>query len=438
MSAAGRLCSTIDRSLRPAVMPVPRRMSRYATLFRNARREVLYGLHMRPDKDSVYRVIEGVEDPDRRKDIVSLGYVTEVEASDVSVRVKLTLPAPPTPLKKDVRTDCTKALSAAFPDVEDIDVELGFHASDAGASQQGDAPDEREAPEAGGKPSGYRERGTPGGGPAGNGPKRPGAGGMMNAETPDSLKNVKYTIAVASGKGGVGKSTVAVNLAAALAAGGARVGILDADVYGPSLPIMLQVNEQPRVNQDEHIVPLTAHGMSVMSIGFLADENAPFIWRGPMASGAVGQFINEVEWGELDYLVFDLPPGTGDVQLTLVQTLPISGALIVTTPQNLALADANRAQQMFNKVNVPIAGLIENMSYYVCPNCGHRENIFDTGGGERSAANLGVPFLGAIPLYAGIRHWSDSGTPFVLAEPDSEQAAAIVGIASSVREHMPI
>ncbi|MFP4644247.1 MAG: Mrp/NBP35 family ATP-binding protein [Spirochaetales bacterium] len=393
---------------------------------------------MKPDKDSVYSVLERVEDPERRKDIVSLGYVTEVEASEASVRVKLTLPAPPTPLKKEVRTDCEKALSAAFPDVGDIDVELGFHAGDAGTSAAGDEANRGGAAQADAHASGGRERGTPGGGPAGHGPKRPGAGGMMNAETPDSLKNVKYTIAVASGKGGVGKSTVAVNLAAALAAGGARVGILDADVYGPSLPIMLHVNEQPRVNQDEQIVPLTAHGMSVMSIGFLADENAPFIWRGPMASGAIGQFIKEVEWGELDYLVFDLPPGTGDVQLTLVQTLPISGALIVTTPQNLALADANRAQQMFNKVNVPIAGLVENMSYYVCPNCGHREDIFDTGGGERSAANLGVPFLGAIPLYPGIRQWGDSGTPFVLAERQSEQAAAIVAIATAIREHMPL
>ncbi len=401
---------------------------------------------MKPDNDSVYNVLKGVEDPDRRNDVVSLGYVTDLEAGENSVRVKLTLPAPPTPLKKDIRTDCMKALSAAFPDIEDIDVELGFQASDPNASGASGTEEGAEAgasTEAGaatgaGAEAGSQNRGTPGGGPAGHGPKRPGAGGMMNAETPDSLKNVKYTIAVASGKGGVGKSTVAVNLAAALAGGGARVGILDSDVYGPSLPVMLHVNEQPRVNQDERIIPLIAHGMSVMSIGFLADENAPFIWRGPMASGAVGQFIKEVEWGELDYLIFDLPPGTGDVQLTLVQTLPISGALIVTTPQNLALADANRAQQMFNKVNVPVAGLIENMSYYVCPNCGHREDIFDNGGGERSAADLGVPFLGAIPLYAGIRQWSDSGTPFVMAEPQSEQAAAILSIASAVREHMPL
>ena len=384
---------------------------------------------MELDKDAVYRVLGEVEDPARRKDVVSLGYVTSVETSDNAIEVRMTLTAPPTPLKRDLRDDCEKALRAAFPDVEDIEVELAYRSAEGSDTAESGAA-------AAGPSSTAAGAGTTGGTGGRGSTARQGA--AAEGGTPDSMKAVKYTIAVASGKGGVGKSTVAVNLAAALARDGARVGILDADVYGPSLPIMLHVNEQPRVNEEQQILPLSAHGLSVMSIGFLAEENAPFIWRGPMASGAVGQFIKEVAWGELDYLVFDLPPGTGDVQLTLVQTLPISGAVIVTTPQNLALADANRAQQMFKKVNVPITGLVENMSYYVCPNCGHREDIFDTGGGERAAADLGVPFLGAIPLFAGIRQWGDAGTPFVLAEPDSEQAAAINAVADAVRARHPL
>ncbi|MFW6368206.1 MAG: P-loop NTPase [Spirochaetota bacterium] len=394
---------------------------------------------MEPNKDSVYSVLGGVEDPAKRNDVVSLGYVTSVETGPGSLEVVLTLPSPPTPLKKDLRSDCRKALIEAFPDLDDVDVFLEYTAADsASQSQEKSAGAAKKGSEQASAGANTEQSGGAGRGPAGKGPRRPGAGGMMNAETPESLKDVKYTIAVASGKGGVGKSTVAVNLAAALSRDGARVGILDADVYGPSLPVMLHVNQQPHVNEREQIVPLTAHGMKLMSIGFLADENAPFIWRGPMASGAVGQFIKEVEWGELDYLIFDLPPGTGDVQLTLVQTLPVSGSIIVTTPQNLALADATRAQQMFHKVDVPVTGLVENMSYYVCPECGHRDDIFDSGGGERSAAELGVPYLGAIPLYSGIRRWSDLGTPFVLGEPESEHAVAITRIARALGEKLPL
>ncbi len=380
---------------------------------------------MELDNNAVYRVLGEVEDPARRKDVVTLGYVTSVETSDDAVEVLMTVSAPPTPLKRDLRDDCEKALRAAFPDVSSIEVVLAYRS--AGENDSAEAGETGASSGAAGAGGGARGRATSG---------RQGA--AAQGGPPDSMKAVKYTIAVASGKGGVGKSTVAVNLAAALARDGAKVGILDADVYGPSLPIMLHVNEQPRVDEEQQIIPLSAHGLSVMSIGFLAEENAPFIWRGPMASGAVGQFIKEVAWGELDYLVFDLPPGTGDVQLTLVQTLPISGAVIVTTPQNLALADANRAQQMFEKVNVPITGLVENMSYYVCPNCGHREDIFDTGGGARAAENLGVAFLGAIPLFAGIRQWGDAGTPYVLAEPQSEQAAAINAVAEAVRARHPL
>lgn len=381
---------------------------------------------MELNNNSVYAVLSRVEDPARRKDVVSLGYVTSVRLPDGGIDVRLTLPPPPTPLKKDLREDCRKALAAAFPEAGELNVELGYAASEGGASETAATGDQSPA----GAASGARSAS------AGGGSGRPGTSG--EPETPETLKNVKYTIAVASGKGGVGKSTVSVNLAAALAQSGAKVGILDADVYGPSLPIMLNVHEQPVVNEHSHIMPLSAHGMSVMSIGFLAEENQPFIWRGPMASGAIGQFIKEVEWGELDYLIFDLPPGTGDVQLTLVQTLPITGAVIVTTPQNLALADATRARMMFERVNVPILGLIENMSYYICPECGHRDDIFDSGGGKRSAEEVGTPLLGEIPLLAGIRRWGDDGTPFVIAESESEQARNIVSIAQKLRERLPV
>src|SRR5437867_574819 len=216
------------------------------------------------------------------------------------------------------------------------------------------------------------------------------------------LPGVKNTISVASGEGGVGKSTVAVNLAVSLALDGASVGLIDADIYGPSIPLMMGISTKPKV-VDQKLIPLEAHGIRVMSIGFLVEPLQAVIWRGPMVSGALKQFMSDVVWGELDYLVFDLPPGTGDIHLTLVQTIPLSGAVVVTTPQDIALADARKAYKMFEKVNVPILGIIENMSYHICSQCGHREEIFDTGGGRRAASELGTPFLGEIPIYTPIR-----------------------------------
>ena len=249
------------------------------------------------------------------------------------------------------------------------------------------------------------------------------------------LPGVKNTIAVASGKGGVGKSTVAINLAISFAKEGYRVGLIDADVYGPSAPLMLGINEKPVVENNK-LIPLEAHGIKVMSIGFLVDEEQAMIWRGPMASGAVRQFMSDVEWGELDYIIFDLPPGTGDIQLTLVQSIPLTGAVIVTTPQDIALADARKGLKMFERVNVPVYGIIENMSYYLCTSCGHREEIFSYGGGKRSAENLGTGFLGEIPLYTKIREGGDTGNPIVVMEPDSEYTKMFIMIARNLDEQV--
>ncbi|HEY6953002.1 MAG TPA: iron-sulfur cluster carrier protein ApbC, partial [Bacteroidota bacterium] len=251
------------------------------------------------------------------------------------------------------------------------------------------------------------------------------------------LPGVKNTIAVASGKGGVGKSTVAVNLAVSLAMDGARVGLVDADVYGPSIPLMFGINDRPKVSNNK-LIPLEKHGVKIMSIGFLVDPMQAVIWRGPMASGALKQFMSDVTWGDLDYLIFDMPPGTGDIQLTLVQTVPLTGAVIVSTPQDVALADARKGLVMFNKVNVPVIGIIENMSYYICSHCGQRENIFDTGGGSRTAKELNVPFLGEIPINTAIRVGGDKGVPIVSADPDSPDAQVIRQIARNMAAQISI
>jgi ATP-binding protein involved in chromosome partitioning len=232
------------------------------------------------------------------------------------------------------------------------------------------------------------------------------------------MPGVKNIIAVASGKGGVGKSTVAVNLALALAAEGARVGILDADIYGPSQPRMLGLSGRPTSRDGKHIQPMTGHGVQCMSIGFLIDDETPMVWRGPMATQALSQLIGDTEWQALDYLIVDMPPGTGDIQLTLAQRVPVSGAVIVTTPQEIALLDARKGLRMFQKVEVNILGVVENMSTHVCSNCGHEEHIFGTGGGERMAEQYGVPFLGSLPLDLRIREETDNGRPTVIAEPD--------------------
>ena len=244
------------------------------------------------------------------------------------------------------------------------------------------------------------------------------------------LPEVKNIVAVASGKGGVGKSTVAVNLALAWAAQGAQVGILDADIYGPSQPLMLGLEgEHPASPDGKHIVPLSKYGVAAMSIGFLVDAEQPMVWRGPMVTQALTQLLSQTRWGALDYLVVDLPPGTGDIQLTLAQRVPVAGAVIVTTPQDIALSDARKGLKMFEKVSVPVLGIVENMSLYVCAHCGHTEHIFGAGGGARMAEQYGVHLLGELPLDSRIREEADGGRPTVVAEPDSPRAQAYLRMA---------
>jgi ATP-binding protein involved in chromosome partitioning len=255
------------------------------------------------------------------------------------------------------------------------------------------------------------------------------------------LPGVKNTIAVASGKGGVGKSTVAVNLAVALAKDGASVGLIDADIYGPSIPLMLGANDKPKVYQAENsvkMIPLENHGIKFMSIGLLVDDKAPVIWRGPMASGAIKQFMTDVDWGELDYLIFDLPPGTGDIQLTLVQTIPLTGAVIVTTPQEVSLIDARKALKMFERVNVPVLGVIENMSYFIAPDTGNRYDIFGSGGGKKICNELNTTLLGGIPIDPRIRQGGDNGVPMVFGIPDAKETKILIDISRKLTEQVNI
>ena len=246
------------------------------------------------------------------------------------------------------------------------------------------------------------------------------------------IPGVAKIIAVASGKGGVGKSTTAVNLALALAAQGLKIGILDADVYGPSLPRLLGIKGRPRTSDGKRMIPMEALGLKAMSMGFLVDEDTPMVWRGPMVMSALTQMMREVEWGELDVLVVDMPPGTGDAQLTMAQQVPLAGAVIVSTPQDLALIDARKGLAMFQKVNVPLLGIVENMSYFIAPDTGKRYDIFGHGGAKAEAERIGVPFLGVVPLTMTIRETSDSGTPIVASAPESPQAQAYLDIGHKV------
>jgi ATP-binding protein involved in chromosome partitioning len=326
-------------------------------------------------KDTVLEALSQVMDPDLRKDVVSLGMIHDVaiDGNDVSFRFVLTTPACPV---RDLLEGQAREAVQQIPGVGDVNVTM-----DASVPKQ------------------------------------------RSVESKQMVEGVSNIIAVSSGKGGVGKSTVAVNLATALAEAGARVGILDSDVYGPNVPIMLGLNSQPRT-QGNRIVPLEAYGMKVMSMGFLADGDTPLIWRGPMLHSVIQQFLYQVIWGELDYLIADLPPGTGDVQLSLVQSVPLAGGVIVTTPQDVALADARKGVMMFRQVEVPILGIVENMSYFACPHCGERTEIFSAGGGERISEMYRVPFLGQIPLDTEIRIGGDEGKPILVTSPDSPTAAA--------------
>lgn len=253
---------------------------------------------------------------------------------------------------------------------------------------------------------------------------------------PKPIPEIKQIIAIASGKGGVGKSTTAVNLALALSGEGARVGLLDADIYGPSVPLMLGIKTRPEVTAEKKIRPLIAHGIQSMSIGYLIDEKAPVAWRGPMVSSALQQLLYDTLWDNLDYLVIDLPPGTGDIQLTLAQKIPVTGAVIVTTPQDLALLDVRRAYEMFQKVHVPVLGIIENMSVHICSACGHKEAIFGEGGGRQMSEQYGIPLLGQLPLDGRIRAQTDSGKPTMVAEPDGANAEHYRAIAREMSSQL--
>jgi ATP-binding protein involved in chromosome partitioning len=257
-----------------------------------------------------------------------------------------------------------------------------------------------------------------------------------SAQSNLGVPGVEAIIAVASGKGGVGKSTTAVNLALGLAALGLKTGILDADIYGPSLPKLLAIKERPQTLGGTRLKPITRYGLTVMSIGFLIDEETPMIWRGPMVISALTQMLREVEWGALDVMVVDMPPGTGDAQLTMAQQVPLKGAVIVSTPQDLALIDARRGIAMFKRVNVPVLGIVENMSYFLCPQCGTRSDIFSHGGARHEAERLGVPFLGEVPLHMTIREKSDAGLPVVATEPDGPLAKIYRDIATRVRDQL--
>ncbi len=252
------------------------------------------------------------------------------------------------------------------------------------------------------------------------------------------LTEIKNTIAIASGKGGVGKSTVAVNLAIALIKEGYKTGLIDADIYGPSVPMMLGVNEKPkavRIGEKTKLLPVVKYGLKMMSIGFLVDQNEAVVWRGPMAASALKQFISDVEWDELDFLLYDMPPGTGDIQLTLTQTIPLSGAIIVTTPQEISIADARKGAKMFQKVNVPVLGIIENMSYYFNPD-GSKDYIFGSGGGEKLSTELGISFFGEIALNKNIRLAGDEGMPVVLKNPDSDESVQFNNIARKIADNL--
>ncbi len=339
---------------------------------------------------NVLEALRTVKDPDLHRDIVSLNFIKNfaIHGRNVSFTIELTTPS--CPVKDELKAAAMQAINNTIENIGTISVEMTSNVRSSQGQNQADL-----------------------------------------------LPKVKNTIAVASGKGGVGKSTVAVNLAVSLALDGAHVGLLDADIYGPSIPLMMGINERPAL-RNQKLLPLEAHRVKVMSIGFLVDPMQAVIWRGPMVSGAVKQFMSDVEWGELDYLIFDLPPGTGDIHLTLVQTIPLTGSVVVTTPQDISLADARKAYKMFEKVNVPVLGIIENMSYYICSSCGHREDIFATGGGQKAAEELQVPFLGAIPIYIPIRVGGDVGTPIVVSEPEAEQSKIIRQISRTMAAQVSI
>lgn len=356
--------------------------------------------------NDIMKLLEQVNYPGFSRNIVSFGMVGDVKIEEADVGVELRISSSDE-AKKEQTADAVRELLGKQPGVNSVTVSIKDPLSES------------------------------------SGVKRSEGGGQaaaFNQADPwadhHALPGIKYIIAVASGKGGVGKSTVAANLAAALKSQENRVGLLDLDIYGPSLPTLFGITEQPYLTKDEQIAPLEKYGMKLMSFGNILGDDSPVIWRGPMVAKMVDQFLNGIEWGSLDYLVLDLPPGTGDVQLTLVQKIDITGALIVTTPQELALQDVKRGANMFKKVNAPVLGIIENMSYFRCPHCGELTDVFSRGGGEKESVRLGVPLLGRIPLDPQVMETSDLGQPIVLGAPESATAEAFLEIAKKLGEQL--
>jgi len=359
-----------------------------------------YSCNMPLDQTAILDALKVVRDPDLQRDIVSLGFIKDlrIDGGRVAFTIELTTPACPV---KDQMRDQARAAVMQVPGVSSVDVAMSARVREAVLAE------------------GARQ----------------------------GLPGVKNIIAVGAGKGGVGKTTVAVNLAIALAKCGGKVGMIDGDIYGPNVPIMLGVKTQ-LVTDGQKIIPAEKFGLQVISMGFLTGDDAPIIWRGPMLHGALQQFFREVRWSELDYLIIDMPPGTGDVALSLSQTVPVAGAIVVTTPQQVSLADTRRAIAMYKKLNIPALGLVENMSYFVCDHCHHEADIFGHGGGEKMATELGIPFLGAIPISQPVREGSDIGVPIIISAPDSpaarafmaaaEQTAAQLSIASYSRPTIPL
>lgn len=336
-------------------------------------------------KEDVLTALRGVKYPGFSRDIVSFGLVRNVEITGGRVEVLMVLSSADPKVGQEIRERATEALRA-LPGVEEARVLVDVQ-----------SPTQT--------------------------PTMPG---------PTPIEGVRHVIAVASGKGGVGKSTVAANLAAALAQRGARTGLCDCDIYGPSIALMYGTNERPYADEHDRILPVERHGVRFMSMGLLLDDTSPAVLRGPMVSRYTQQFLRQVAWGELDFLVLDMPPGTGDIQLTVVQTVALAGAIVVTTPQEVALIDARKAVAMFHKTSVPVLGIVENMSYFLCPGDGQRYDIFGSGGGEREARRLNVPLLAEIPIEPALRQCGDMGMPIVLAHPESESAKCFWKLAEEV------
>ena len=357
---------------------------------------------------AVRSVLQKVIDPTTGKDVVAAGMVSGIATRAGHVAVTLEVDPGRGPNLEPLRLACEQAIRA-MPDVL---------SATAVMTAERKAPSPPQARGGHGHSHGHSH------GPAAAG-GAPGGGRI-------DVAGVKHIIAVASGKGGVGKSTTAVNLALGLAANGVSTGLLDADIYGPSMPRMLAVKEKPESVDGKQLKPIERYGLKTMSIGYIVNEDTPMIWRGPMVSSALEQMLRDVQWGELDVLVVDMPPGTGDAQLTLAQRVALAGAVIVSTPQDIALVDARKGLSMFRKVAVPVLGIVENMSYFLCPKCGERSEIFGHGGAREEADKLGVPFLGEVPLHLDIRTTSDSGHPIVVAKPDSAHAQAYRNIAGRV------